>query len=91
MDKISKVLKNTYDLPIKACFIAKVFGGTEDAFSKQQQELVLKTLRNIGISCNKDIAQIAFDARSGEATLETNVNKRLELCSIVNMGSGTIS
>lgn len=34
VDKISKVLKNTCDLPINACFTAKIFGGTEDAFSK---------------------------------------------------------
>ncbi|MGL4540789.1 MAG: hypothetical protein ACRCU0_07455 [Candidatus Rhabdochlamydia sp.] len=92
---ISGILENRFNKPISPSFVAKVFGGTNDSFSKKQQKLVIKAFEKMKINfdvllLSQDIAQRSqsvFKVDGKVSFLEKKeINNRLEYLQVREYG-----
>lgn len=95
MIHISGILENRFSKALDSSFVAKVFGGTNDQFSKQQQQLILEIFKKKKINC--DVLLLSQDtAQSSQSVLQENgevtflkkkeINKRLEYLQVREYG-----
>lgn len=91
-NKIELLLRNLHQTSLtEISFKAKVMGGTEDSFSKSQQQAVIVALDDVGIlwemvELGSERPQIEMNTATGELHFRSDINRALEYLQLREFG-----